>query len=342
MIKPNRLRKGDTIAIIAPSSGLAAKYPHRLNNAESFLKSQGYKIKEFSCTRKNNGWESAPAEERAKDIMNAFLDEDVKAIITSIGGTVAIQTLKYLNFNKIKKNPKIFCGYSDISILHYAFYTQANLTTFYGPCALTQFGEYPKPLDYTWKHFKKAVASEKPIGKIKPSKEWTDEVLDWGKKLDLTRARRLKKNKGYEWLRRGKAKGKIIGGCLNTIVHLSGTKYWPNYKNKILFLEISEGQVFNKGEPLPYVDRYLGQLDALGVFKQIKGLIFGRPFRYSESETQILKEKLIERTKDYNFPILFGADIGHTDPQITIPLGTKILIDSEKNLFEFLEKGVKY
>ncbi len=153
-IKPKKLEKGDTIAIISPSSGLY--FPHRLDNAVSFLKSQGYNVKEFPCTRKVNGWESAPAKERADDIMSAFLDDEVDAIMALTGGTTAIQTLKYLDFGKIEENPKIFSGYSDISILHYAFNTQADLTTFYGPCAITQFGEYPKPLDYR-------IHSRKPL-----------------------------------------------------------------------------------------------------------------------------------------------------------------------------------
>jgi len=339
LIKPKKLEKGDTIGIIAPSAGLY--FPHRLDNAIKFLEAQGYIVKEFPCTRKNNGWESAPAENRAKEIMDAFKDKEVKAIIALIGGTVATQTLKYLDFEKIKQNPKIFCGYSDNSILHYAFYTRSNLTTFYGPCIITQFGEYPEPLKHTLDHFNKALTSSSPIGIVKPSESWTDEFLDWSKKLDLTRPRKLKENKGFEWLRKGKTKGKIMGGCLTSIVHLPGTIYWPDYKDKILFLELPEGQKFDEGEPLPYIDWYLSQLEILGVFGQIKGLIFGRPFRYSEEDTNILKKKLIERTKDYDFPILFGADIGHSDPQITIPLGVEVLIDSETNTLKFLEAGVE-
>jgi muramoyltetrapeptide carboxypeptidase len=90
LIMPPLLNKGDTIAIIAPSAGLAALTPHRLDNAIKFLKSQGYKIKEFPLTRKNNGWESAPAKDRAKEIMDAFLDKEVNAIICEIGGSTLI------------------------------------------------------------------------------------------------------------------------------------------------------------------------------------------------------------------------------------------------------------
>jgi len=104
LIKPQKLKKGDTIAIIAPSSGLAAIFPHRLDNAIKFLESQGYKVREFQNTRKINGWESAPAKERAKEIMDAFLNKEVKAIICEIGGNTLNKTLKYLNKSNSKKN----------------------------------------------------------------------------------------------------------------------------------------------------------------------------------------------------------------------------------------------
>ncbi len=332
LIRPKNLEKGDTIAIISPSAGLASIFPHRLDNGIKFLESQGFKIKEFLTTRKINGWESAPAEERARDIMNAFTDPEVKAIICTIGGYNANKVLKYLDFEKIKENPKIFCGYSDISVLHYALYTKCNLITFYGPAVMTQFGEFPKPLEYTIEYFNKALIEGK-IGEIQASDKWTDEVLDWSQKKDLERARELKNNKGFEWLKEGKANGKIIGGCLSSITHLVGTEYWPDHAQKILFIEIPEGQEFSKGEPIFYVDALLADLNNLGLFKQIKGLIVGRPFRYNEEEDEKFKEVILDNTKDYNFPILYGVDIGHTDPQITVPLGAEVEIDSDKTLF---------
>jgi len=335
LIKPQKLKKGDTIAIISPSGGLAAIFPHRLDKAIKFLKSEGYKVKEFPCTRKINGWESAPAKERAKDIMDAFIDPEINAIICSIGGNTVNKTLKYLDFEKIKENPKIFVGYSDISVLHYALNKKCGIITFYGPCAMTQFGEYPKPLEYTLKYFNKALIEGK-IGEVNASEKWTDEVLDWSQKKDLERARKLNENKGFEWLREGKAEGEIIGGCLPSICNLLGTEYWPDHNNKILFIEIPEAQQFDKGEPLAEVDALLCNLEIVGIFKQIKGLIVGRPFRYDNEEKEKFKEIILDNTKGYNFPILYGTDIGHTDPQMTIPLGTKIKLDSKQNLFEFI------
>lgn len=333
-IYPELLKEGDTIAIIAPSAGLAAIFPHRLESATKYLESKGYKIKEFPCTRKINGWESASAKERARDIMNAFLDKEVKAIICEIGGNTLNKTLKYLDFEKINENPKIFCGYSDISVLHYAINKKCNFSTFYGPCALTQFGEYPKPLDYTIEYFNKAVVEGK-INEVKHSKEWTDEILDWGQKKDLERPRKMKLNNGFEWLKEGQFTGEIIGGCLHSITHLIGTEYWPDHKDKILFIELPEGEDFMKGEPLPEVDAQLADLEIAGIFKEIKGLIVGRPFRYSDEEVEKFKEVILDNTKDYDFPILYGVDIGHTDPQITVPLGTTVEINSLENKFIF-------
>jgi len=327
------LKKGDTIGIITPSSGLGKLFPHRLDRAIKYLESQGYKVKEFQNSRKNNGWESAPAIDRAKEIMDAFLDNEVKAIICEIGGNTANKTLKYLNFKKIKSNPKIFLGYSDISVLHYALNSKCGFTTFYGPCIMTQFGEFPTPLDHTIQFFNKAIVDGK-IGKIEPSKEWTSEVLDWGKKLDIQRPRKMNPNKGYEWLRYGSAKGKILGGCLSSITHLLGTEYWPNHKNSILFLELAQGSSFDKGTPLAEVDALLADLEIAGIFNQIKGLVIGRPFEYSSEEEEKFKEIIMDNTKDYKFPILYGVDVGHTDPQITIPLGINAELDSTKNIFK--------
>ncbi|MEA3248534.1 MAG: S66 peptidase family protein [Nanoarchaeota archaeon] len=335
LIIPKKLEKGDTIGIIAPSGGFASRVPHRLDAAMRYLESEGYVVKKFPLTAKNNGWESAPAEERAKEIMDAFLDKTIKAIICTIGGSVINKTLKFLDFNKIKKNPKILCGYSDITVLHYALLKKCNLSTFYGPCAITQFGEYPRPLNYTIDYFNRAV-KEKNIGRVLPSKEWTDELLDWNKKLDLERPRKMKKNNGFEWLRKGSAEGNIVGGCLPSICHLLGTSYLPDHKDKILFIELPEGVEFGTGIVLSKVDAFLCDLELSGIFSQIKGLVFGRPFLYSKEKVNKLKQMILYHTKDYDFPILYGADIGHSDPQITVPLGTNVKLDSKNNLFEFL------
>ena len=338
--KPDRLEKGDVIGVIAPSSGFSAFVPHRLQNAVEYLKKEGYRVKLFPTATSSKGHSSDTPLKRANDINDAFGDDEVKAIICNIGGYTANQTLKFIDFDMIKENPKIFSGYSDISVLHYAFYAKSDLTTFYGPCTMTQFAEYPKPLSYTIDYFNKAVCSTELIGKIKPSDKWTDEIMDWFQKSDLKRSRKLIKNEGYEWLREGNAQGKIIGGCLPSIMHLKGTEYWPEHKGGIMFIDIPEGHDFTKGEPVAEVESLLTDLDLYGTLSSIKGLIIGRPTHYGKEELETLKKILVEITEPYKIPILYGADIGHTDPILTLPLGVKVKIDSHSDSFEVLESGV--
>src|SRR3989344_5873748 len=339
LIKPIRLEKGDTIAFIATASGLANLTLHRLEKGKKVFEELGYKVKILPTAKKNSGISSDTAENRAKDIMAAFKDKEIKSIITTIGGNTSHQTLEYLNFETIKRNPKILCGYSDITSLHLALYSQTGLVGFYGPAIITQFGENPKPDEFTAAHFFKAVTEN--IEEVKPSKQWTDDMsIDWISKDDLKKKRKYMENEGYEWLKEGKAEGKILGGCLPVILHLAGTKYWPDFKDKILLLETPEGEDFRKGVSLAHVDSALGDLRNLGVFKQVKGIVFGRGFGYTEEQIKKLKEIILYNTRDYSIPILYNVDIGHTDPIVTVPLGVQIELDSSKNKFEIIESGV--
>ncbi len=341
LIKPRYLRKGDTIGIVSPSAPLAGLFPHRTKRAIEAIKALGFRVKLGRYALKVTGYTAGDPKERAEDINSFFKDKKIKAIISFIGGNHSNQILRYLKFDLIKKNPKIFLGYSDISVLHFALYTQARLVSFYGPAALTQFAEYPKIFSYTQDYFEKAIMIPSPIGKIEPSSHWTDEILDWKKRESSKRTRKLKKNTGWQWIKPGKAEGPILGGCLPSIVHLRGTKYWPDFTNSIFFWEIPESECnFKKGESIEEVDAYLTDLELSGVFNKIKGMLIGRPFRYTKKQTHQLIHLIEKKMKYYDFPILFNVDIGHTDPMITIPLGVKIKIDSNKNIFEFIEKGV--
>jgi len=341
MIKPKKLKSGDTIAIVAPSASLGALFPHRVQNAVIALTKLGFKVITYPTTEKNLDGNAGTPEERAKDLQNAFENVNVRAIICNIGGITSNQILKHLNFKSIRKNPKIFCGYSDITILHYALAKKASLTTFYGPCAMTQFGEYPKPLSYTVEYFLKSLTKSEPIGEVLPSEEWTDEVLDWKQKLDLTRPRKLKFNDdAHIWIKKGNAKGKIIGGCLYSLLQLKSTKYDLDYKDKILFIETPEGQDFSKGETLSYVDSQITDLTNADIFDKIKGLIVGRGFGYTKEEREKFKQIVEKHTNDYNFPVLFNVNIGHTDPIITLPINIEVTLDSDKNKFVIEEAGV--
>lgn len=338
MIKPATLKPGDTIGLVSPSSGLANLVPHRVERAVKALEGLGFKVRLSANALSRTGYTSSSPEARAWDLMDMFLDPEIRAIVTMIGGNHANQILKLLDYAAIKNNPKIFCGYSDITVLHLALQTQADLVTFYGPAALTQFGENPEPQTYTVEYFNKALCTSQPIGRITPSSTWTDEVLNWLEKKDLERPRILKPNPGWSWLKPGYAQGQISGGCISSLMHLRGTPYWPDWKNKILFWELSESDTdISIGDPPALIDACLADLDNSGTFESISGMVIGRAFGYTDDRVSQLMGIIKARTEKYSFPILYGVDIGHTDPIMTIPCGLMSTLDSENDVFSIDE-----
>jgi len=338
LIIPKKLSKGDTIGFISPSAGLAPFAAHRIKRAKKLFIKLGYKIKIGKSALKNKGYVSAPINERVNDIHDMFRDKKVKMIISTIGGNHSNQLLKHLDYKLIKNNPKIFMGYSDNTVLHYALQSQSNLSTYYGPCAMTQFGEYPSILEYTLEYFNFAVSEEKERSnyEIISSKIWTEEFLDWFQKEDEKRPRKFKNNTGYEWLRKGKMEGELLGGAIPSINHLAGTKYWCDPKDKIFFIDIPEGHSPLEGFSLEKLDSFLADLDNIGLFDSIKGLIIGRPYRYSTEQVQELKRMILKYAGKKKCPILYNVNIGHTDPIATLRLGSRVGLDSSRNYFRII------
>lgn len=367
LIRPPALRVGDTIAFVAPASGLAAIVPHRLERAREELESHGFRVKIYpSVTRtaqenfeieqrgaSSDGntssaavaidvYSSASPETRARELMDAFRDPEVKAIVCTIGGFTSHELLEHLDFDAIRADPTIFVGFSDITTLHCALFTQAQLCTFYGPSAVCQFGEFPRPLAYTLEAFFKTLCEPEPIGPIAPSLEWTDDkTANWITQADMTYVDKMTPNAGYVWLRGGSASGVILGGCLPVLLNVRGTQFMPDLQDAILLLETPEGHAFDKGMALSEVNAVLGCLRADGTFKKIRGLVVGRAFAYSAAEVVELQRLLLHHTRGCVFPILYGVDVGHTNPIATIPLGCIVALDSSSSApFAVLESGV--
>ena len=186
-------------------------------------------------------------------------------------------------------------------------------------------------LDFTLNHFVKTLFGRE-IGPVTPSEFYTDELLDWTQKLDLSRPRAMNINKGYEWANSGYAQGKIIGGCLGSLNHLLGTRYWIDPTNMIFFLDIPESEP-GRGMKIPDVDAYLTDLDNCGVFNVISGLIVGRLYGYTEEENHQVKSIIRRFISGKPYPVLFDADLGHTDLMITIPYMAEVEINSANNSF---------
>lgn len=334
-MKPLRLKPGDTIGIVSPSWGGAGAFPHRVELGIQYLQTLGFQVKLAPHAVNQNGFVSDTPENRVQDIHDMFADPEIRAIIASIGGDHSCHLLPLLDFELIAKNPKVFMGFSDITVLNVALWKKTGLVTFNGPALLTDFAEYPRMFQYTEDYFIKAVAAGGAMGNIESSPQWTEEYLDWGQKKDIERPRQRSVSNGWTWLKDGQAEGKLIGGCIESLQHLRGTEFWPNWEDAIFFFETSEEK------PSPQtVDGILMDYQNMGVFEKLRGMIVGRPMSYSDEEKQRLRERILERTQRYSFPVITDMDFGHTAPQFTIPLGCTARINSSRKRFEIIEAAV--
>jgi muramoyltetrapeptide carboxypeptidase LdcA involved in peptidoglycan recycling len=336
MLKAIVLQEGDTIGIVSPSWGGLGAFPHRAEAGIKHLESMGFKVKMAEHAANDEGYVSDTAENRAQDIHDMFRDPEVKMILAAIGGDHSCHLLPLLDFDLIRQNPKIFMGYSDITVPNIAIWQQTGLTTFNGPALITDFAEFLEMFDYTEQYFLKAVTKAEPVGKIEPSTFWTEEMLDWETKMDQTRPRHQTESTGWSWLKPGFGEGPLIGGCLESLQHLRGTPYWPDWKGAIMFFETSEEK------PSPEkVDGILMDYENMGVLEKLAGMLVGRPMFYNEREKQQLREIILARTEKYNFPIISDMDFGHTAPQFTLPLGCPARIDTQQGTFEIIDAAVR-
>ena len=302
-----KLRRGDCVAVIAPALSMHMISENNQKIAISVLRRLGLEVRYGQHIKESDNFVSSSIESRVEDINWAFSDRKIKGILTVIGGFNSNQLLKYLDYKLIKENPKILCGYSDITALSNAIYAKTGLITYSGP----HFSTFGMKLgsEFTAEYFQKCLMSSKPF-EVEAAKEWSDDP--WYKDQQ---DRHFIKNKGYNVINRGEAQGTIIGGNLCTLNLLQGTQYMPSIKNSILFLEDDE-------DVRPHTfDRDLQSLIHQPGFETVRGLVIGR-FQKASNMTNQLLEKIIKTKRELDgMPVISGADFGHTAPQITFPIG---------------------
>ena len=340
VLKPGKLKLGATIGLVSPAAPLAGLVRHRLDGCVTFLEKSGFKVRIGRHASSVTGYVSASAEDRAWDINEFFRSPEIDAIVCLIGGYHYNHVLPHLDLELIRSNPKIFIGYSDATVVQMALWSALHMVTFSGPAGLTQFAEYPAPLPYTLEYFQKATASNVPVGSVAASSEYTDEFLNWFGKEDQTRARKLKANRGYVTLREGQCSGRLLGGCLSSMLHLRGTKFWPDFNGALLCLEVPEGAELSRGESISLIDMHLADLELSGLFEKAGGLLFGRLYNTPPEEERGIFDLLLKYTSLKPIPIMANVDFGHTDPMITIPMGCMASMDAGCGRFEITESGV--
>lgn len=332
LTRPPRVRPGDTVAIVSPSFGAVGTWPHRAERGAAYLESLGLRVRFMPNAARSEGWASAPAEARVADLHDAFADDEVAVVLAGIGGNHSNQLLPLLDFELIRAHPKVFQGFSDITVLHWALARHAGLATFYGPALVPELGEFPQVLPFTDRWLRAAWFGDEPIA-YEPSDAWTDELLDWTTKADLTRARELRASEGWITIRGGSARGPVLGGCLETICwHLKGSSTWIDPEGSILLLETSE-----EAPPPSDVDAYLTDLEQLGVFDSAAALVVARPYGYTAESARVLWDVVARRTEASGLPVLANVEAGHADPMITLPFGVEAELDARRQVLRLLE-----
>ncbi len=326
---PEKLKAGDEVRVIAPSRSMTILKDDCKKIATERLENLGLKVTfGKNVMEADDDYMCASIKSRIEDLNEAFRNKNVKAILTVIGGFNSNQLLDYIDYDAIKENPKIFCGFSDITALANSIYARTGLVTYSGP-HYSSFGML-KGFEYTLEYFKKMFFQSDEFD-IHSSDEWSDDL--WF--IDQEN-REFIKNDGMFVINEGKAEGNIVGGNLCTLNLLQGTKYMPNIENKILFLEDDDlaGKIF-----LMEFDRNLQSLIHMPEFKSVKGIVLGR----SQKATSMTKEKWIKLIKNKselsNIPVIAGVDFGHSTPIITYPIGGYVRLDAKNNNIRLSIKG---
>ena len=310
---PEKLKKGDTVRVVAPSHSLGLISQSIRDIATDRLKEMGLAVTFGEHVEEKNEFISSSIESRVADLHAAFSDPSVNAVFSVIGGFNCNQLLPYLDWDLIKKNPKIFIGYSDTTALQNAMLAQADLVTYSGP-AYSTFGQ-KLYFDYTLEYFKKCLLETETFA-VTPSASWTDDAwyLDQEDRHPVP-------NEGYWILSQGEAEGTVIGGNLGTLQLLYGTPNFPLIKDTILFLEDDDESKYH------HFDRNFESLLQMFGYENIRGIVFGR-FQNKSAITRQNMETLVRiRPQLTGIPIIANADFGHTSPMITFPIGGRARID---------------
>ncbi len=309
---PRKLTKGDEVRIIAPARSLAIISDESRKIANKRFEGLGLKLSFGKHVEEIDDFASTSIESRLEDLHQAFEDKNVRAVLTVIGGFNSNQLLRYIDWNLLKSNPKIFCGYSDVTALNNAIFHKTGLVNYSGPHYST-FGQ-KLYFDYTLDYFIKCLFSDKPFDVV-PSEYWSDDP--WYKDQE---DRNLIQNSGWLVINEGRAEGTILGANLCTLNLLQGTEYMPELKNSILFLEDDE-------ESKPHhFDRDLQSIIHLPNFSGVQGLVIGRFQKASGIDNEKLTKIIKSKQELDKIPVIAGVDFGHTDPKITFPIGGEVSI----------------
>lgn len=306
LLKPRALKPGDTVGLITPATSVTD--PDRLQLVEETVRFFGLVPKWGRNVRKRAGYLGGTIEERLEDLHSLWADPSVSGIFAIRGGYGSGQLLDKIDYELIRRNPKVFVGYSDITAMHLAIHKRTGLVTFHGPVLTSSF------TPYTQEYYRKALFEPKPIGLVTNPPE----------------SNALRPHHRMRTIRPGNARGRLAGGNLSLIAMLMGTPFEIDTRGAILFIE-------DIGEQPYSLDRMLTQLRLAGKFQQAAGIIWGEcsecaPLDYKPAfESTFSTAEVADRILgSLEIPVLSGLVIGHTEDQVTLPYGVMASLDADK------------
>ncbi|MGC8595941.1 MAG: S66 peptidase family protein [Candidatus Kryptoniota bacterium] len=311
-IKPPLLKKGDLISIVSPASPPSDST--KIEKAVQYFEKNGFRVTVGKSAYKIYGYLAGKDKERARDINFAFEDKRIKAIICARGGYGSPRILDMIDYQLIRKNPKIFVGYSDITALQLAIFKKTGLITFSGPMAAVEFSNGIDPV----------------------AEEFFFEIITT--KASTTELKRI----GDKWSRprfKGKsvAQGRLLGGNLSLVTSILGTGYSPDYSGSVLLMEEVAEEPYS-------IDRMLTQLRLAGIIKKASGFVLGQFTDCQPEEVdkpnftteQVIKKELFATGN----PVVWNFPYGHVPQKLTLPIGANVIVDPIRRSFTVVENVV--
>jgi muramoyltetrapeptide carboxypeptidase len=312
------LSPGQTVGLIAPSS--APNEPEDIRFAIETLESLGFRVRPGAHLFDRSGYLAGADADRAADLNAMFADDSIDAVWCVRGGYGASRLLPMLDYDRMRRTPKALIGFSDITALHMAIHSQVGLVSFHGPVAWRAFTPYS-------------------LGELRRVLfEPTVPTRLGGPPPFEPREGHVERENRVTTLVSGKARGRLLGGNLCLMAHVTGTPYAPDLRGAILFLE-------DVDEPYYRIDRFMTQLWLSGNLDGVAGVAFGKFTRCQPSpsfvQNRVLEDILAERCQALGVPAVAGLMIGHIDDQTTLPIGCLAELDADARTLTLLEPGVE-
>jgi muramoyltetrapeptide carboxypeptidase len=313
-ITPPKLRPGSHVRVVAPSRSLQLIDHSVVRLAQSRLEHQGFSVSFGRHVHEHDSFQSSSIEARLYDIHDAFADRAVDGILSVIGGYNSNQLLSQLDYGLIADNPKLFCGYSDITTLCNAMLAKSGLVTYCGP-HFSSWG-MKEGFDYSVEGFTSCCVLDAPYT-LEPAPVWSDDA--WY--ADQENRNHIS-NGGYWLLSPGRVTGRLVGGHARSFAALKGSEFWPGLDGAILLLEETAAVGIQQ------FDQILTSLMILPEFSEIRGLLVGR-FQVQSHVTRQMLAQVFDRKELKGIPIIANIDVGHTTPVATLPIGGVIDIAAD-------------